>query len=90
MALLMRILPDSVRIDANNAIMIRGGIDRFANWQCQGWRNTQMISVGGYARDIADGAHAPPPLVLAGAFVLAITIFYWMMVSPAGFEPATY
>jgi len=48
-AWLMRILPDSVRIGANKAIMIRTGMGRFANWQCQGWRNTQMISVGGFA-----------------------------------------
>lgn len=43
----MRILPDSVRIGANKAIMIRGGVGRFANWQCRGRRNTQMIPVGG-------------------------------------------
>src|SRR3546814_3650552 len=43
----MRIRPDSVRIGANEAMMLRGGARRFANWQCRGRRNTQMIPVGG-------------------------------------------
>ena len=83
MTWLMRILPDSVRIGANKAIMIRGGIGRFANWQCQGWRNTQMIPVGGYACDITAGAiyrRITAQRLLSG----------WILVSPAGFEPATY
>src|SRR3546814_3578831 len=57
MAWLMRILPDSVRIGANKAMMRRGRPRRFANWQWRGRRNTQMIPVGGLLASIRSEEH---------------------------------